>query len=81
MKSVGEVMAIGRTFQESLQKALRGLEVDVCGFEPVLDSKVSNARQKLTRELTEASANRIWYVADAFRTGLVDSNRLRPDRY
>ncbi|GAB5499251.1 MAG: carbamoyl-phosphate synthase large subunit [Pseudohongiellaceae bacterium] len=67
MKSVGEVMAIGRTFQESLQKALRGLEVDVCGFEPVLDSKVSNARQKLTRELTEASANRIWYVADAFR--------------
>jgi len=67
MKSVGEVMAIGRTFQESLQKALRGLEVDVCGFEPVLDSKVSNSRQKLTRELTEASAQRLWYVADAFR--------------
>ena len=67
MKSVGEVMAIGRTFQESLQKALRGLEVDRCGFDPVLDSKVSNAKQRLTRELTEAGAQRIWYVAEAFR--------------
>jgi len=67
MKSVGEVMAIGRTFQESLQKALRGLEVDVCGFDPILDNKVSNARQVLTRELTEAGAKRIWYLAEAFR--------------
>lgn len=67
MKSVGEVMAIGRTFQESLQKALRGLEVGMCGFDPVLDDKMSNAKQKLTRELTEAGAQRIWYVADAFR--------------
>ncbi|MEX2469377.1 MAG: carbamoyl-phosphate synthase large subunit [Pseudohongiellaceae bacterium] len=67
MKSVGEVMAIGRTFQESLHKALRGLEVDMCGFEPVLDHKVSNAKQVLTRELTEAGAQRLWYVAEAFR--------------
>ena len=69
MKSVGEVMAIGRTFQESLQKALRGLEVGMCGFDPVLDSKMSDAKQKLTRELTEPGAQRIWYVADAFRQG------------
>ncbi len=67
MKSVGEVMAIGRTFQESFQKALRGLEVDRCGFDPILDSKVSNAQQVLTRELTEPGAQRIWYVAEAFR--------------
>ena len=67
MKSVGEVMAIGRTFQESIQKALRGLEVGMCGFDPVLDSKLSNAKEVLTRELTEPGAERIWYVADAFR--------------
>lgn len=69
MKSVGEVMAIGRTFQESLHKALRGLEVGMCGFDPVLDKDLSNAKQVLTRELTEAGAHRIWYIADAFRQG------------
>lgn len=69
MKSVGEVMAIGRTFQESLQKALRGLEVGVCGFEPILDTKLSDAREVLTRELTEVGAQRIWYIGDAFRQG------------
>ncbi len=69
MKSVGEVMAIGRTFQESLQKALRGLEVGVCGFEPLLDPTVDDAKVRLTRELTEAGAQRLWYVADAFRRG------------
>ena len=69
MKSVGEVMAIGRTFQESLQKALRGLEVGVCGFEPILDIKLSDAREVLTRELTEVGAQRIWYIGDAFRQG------------
>ncbi len=67
MKSVGEVMAIGRTFQESMQKALRGLEVGMCGFDPILDSGLSNAKEVLTRELTEPGAQRIWYVADAFR--------------
>src|SRR6056300_466682 len=69
MKSVGEVMAIGRTFQESLQKALRGLEVGMCGFEPILDTKLSDSREVLTRELTEAGAQRIWYIGDAFRLG------------
>jgi carbamoyl-phosphate synthase large subunit len=69
MKSVGEVMAIGRTFQESLHKALRGLEVGMCGFDPVLNLKLSDAKAILTRELTEPGSERIWYIADAFRAG------------
>ena len=69
MKSVGEVMAIGRTFQESMQKALRGLEVGMCGFDPILQADLSNAKAVLTRELTEPGAQRIWFVADAFRLG------------
>jgi len=69
MKSVGEVMAIGRTFQESLHKALRGLEVGMCGFDPILNLKLSDAKAILTRELTEPGAERIWYIADAFRAG------------
>ena len=69
MKSVGEVMAIGRTFQESLQKALRGLEVGVCGLDPVLDHTANGIKVRLTRELTEAGAQRLWYVAEAFRHG------------
>ena len=69
MKSVGEVMAIGRTFQESVQKALRGLEVGVSGFDPILDTKLSDAKDSLKRELMEPGAQRIWYVADAFRMG------------
>ncbi|MEX1198706.1 MAG: carbamoyl-phosphate synthase large subunit [Pseudohongiellaceae bacterium] len=69
MKSVGEVMAIGRTFQESLQKALRGLEVGVCGLDPVLDTAVSDALDNLKGELMDPGAERIWYIADAFRHG------------
>ncbi|PCJ22767.1 MAG: carbamoyl phosphate synthase large subunit [SAR86 cluster bacterium] len=69
MKSVGEVMAIGRTFQESLHKALRGLEVGMCGFDPILDTKLSDAKEILMRELKEVGSERIWYVADAFREG------------
>lgn len=69
MKSVGEVMAIGRTFQESMQKALRGLEVGVTGFDPILDTKLSDAKDSLKRELMEPGAQRIWYLADAFRMG------------
>lgn len=69
MKSVGEVMAIGRTFQESLNKALRGLEVGMCGFDPAINLKLSDAKAILTRELTEPGADRIWYIADAFRAG------------
>ena len=70
MKSVGEVMAIGRTFQESLQKAMRGLEVGSSGFESVMDLKAEDAKETLTRELSNPSAERLWYVGDAFRAGL-----------
>jgi len=70
MKSVGEVMAIGRTFQESLQKAMRGLEVGSSGFESVMDLKAEDASETLTRELSNPSAERLWYVGDAFRTGM-----------
>jgi carbamoyl-phosphate synthase large subunit len=65
MKSVGEVMAIGRTFQESLQKALRGLEVGVDGF----DEK-SVDREEIETALAEPGPDRLWYIADAFRIGL-----------
>ena len=70
MKSVGEVMAIGRTFQESMQKALRGLEVGACGFDPKVDLTAADAQTELTRELTVPGADRIWYLADAFRAGM-----------
>jgi carbamoyl-phosphate synthase large subunit len=65
MKSVGEVMAIGRTFKESLQKALRGLEVASDGFE----SRTAD-RDKIESELADAGPDRIWYVGDAFRCGM-----------
>ena len=67
MKSVGEVMAIGRTFQESLQKALRGLEVGISGFDPILDTGVSDAMDTLRGELMDAGSDRIRYIGDAFR--------------
>ncbi|MDY0249113.1 MAG: carbamoyl-phosphate synthase large subunit [Pseudomonas sp.] len=70
MKSVGEVMAIGRTFQESLQKALRGLEVGVNGLDPILDLKNPEAASIIRRELTVPGADRIWYIADAMRFGM-----------
>ena len=70
MKSVGEVMAIGRTFQESLQKALRGLEVGACGLDPKVDLASPEAASILKRELTVPGAERIWYVADAMRSGM-----------
>ena len=65
MKSVGEVMAIGRTFQESLQKALRGLETGVDG----LDEKTTDVGT-IETELGDPGPERIWYVADAFRCGM-----------
>lgn len=70
MKSVGEVMAIGRNFQESVQKALRGLEVGASGFDSFVDLTQENARDTIVRELREAGPDRIWYVADAFRSGM-----------
>ncbi len=70
MKSVGEVMAIGRTFQESMQKALRGLEVGVAGFDPVLDLDDENSSAALRNQLAVAGPDRIWYLADGFRQGM-----------
>ena len=70
MKSVGEVMAIGRTFQESLQKALRGLEVGVSGFDPKIDTHDEDHAAILFNQLAEAGPDRIWYLADAFRQGM-----------
>ncbi len=70
MKSVGEVMAIGRTFQESLQKALRGLEVGVNGLDSKVDITHPEAASIIRRELTVPGADRIWYVADAMRFGM-----------
>ncbi len=64
MKSVGEVMAIGRTFQESFQKALRGLEVGVDGM-----NEKTKDREKIEEELGEPGPERIWYVGDAFAQG------------
>ena len=64
MKSVGEVMAIGRTFQESFQKALRGLEVGVDGM-----NEKTQDRELLEKELGEPGPERIWYVGDAFAAG------------
>ena len=68
MKSVGEAMAIGRTFKESMQKALRSLEVGVSGFDPRVDADADERR--LTHELSRPGPNRIFFVADAFRAGL-----------
>ena len=69
MKSVGEAMAIGRTFQESLQKALRSLETGIDGLTPRLDQTADDAREILQRELRDPGSDRILYVADAFRAG------------
>ncbi|WP_396588706.1 carbamoyl-phosphate synthase large subunit [Bermanella sp. R86510] len=70
MKSVGEVMAIGRTQQESLQKALRGLEVGACGFDPKVDPTDEAAKEIVISHLNTPGAERIWYIGDAFRLGM-----------
>jgi len=70
MKSVGEVMAIGRTFQESLQKAMRGLEIGRTGFDPVIDANAVDVKATIRHELQNPGADRLWYVADAFRAGM-----------
>lgn len=70
MQSVGEVMAIGRTFQESLQKALRGLETDRSGLDEVVDPAHPEVHRILRREVRQPGAERILYMADAFRAGL-----------
>jgi len=72
MKSVGEVMAIGRTFKESLQKALRGLEIDVSGFDEILPENLNDEERLATidAEMRQAREQRLWFVAEAFRHGL-----------
>lgn len=85
MKSVGEVMAIGRTFQESLQKALRGLETGMDGFTEVIDSSTPDEEvdDVIKQELIQAGPDRLWYVAEAFRQGysmddLFDLTKIDP---
>jgi carbamoyl-phosphate synthase large subunit len=78
MKSVGEVMAIGRTFKESLQKALRSLEIGSCGLESRLFDQVEETRRALTakeqsllvEKLRVPNWERLWYLGDAFRSGM-----------
>ena len=70
MKSVGEVMAIGRTFQESFQKALRGLEIGKYGLCNHIDLDEEGAAKTIKNELRQPGAERIWYLADAFRSGM-----------
>ena len=68
MKSVGEVMAIGRTFKESLQKAMRSLEIDVYGFDRRLDRGLSKA--EILERVRRPTPDRLWYLADAMRAGV-----------
>ncbi|MWJ27839.1 carbamoyl-phosphate synthase large subunit [Halomonas sp. ZH2S] len=70
MKSVGEVMAIGRTFQESLHKALRGLETGNDGLDPIITDFTPDAMARIKGELQAAGAERIFYIADAMRAGM-----------
>ncbi len=70
MKSVGEIMAIGRTFQESLQKALRGLEIGISGLDEIVDLNADDAKEKMQREMRHPGPDRLLYVADAFRSGM-----------
>ncbi|MEM9530393.1 MAG: carbamoyl-phosphate synthase large subunit [Pseudomonadota bacterium] len=78
MKSVGEAMAIGRTFSESLQKAMRSLETGCDGLTPILDPNDEHAADRLTQEFGHPGPDRIRYVADGFRRGysLEDLHRL-----
>ena len=70
MKSVGEVMAIGRSFQESIQKALRGLEIGVCGLDPTFEWDSDESLQAMRHELANPGPHRLWCVGDALRSGM-----------
>ena len=70
MKSVGEVMAIGRNFQESLQKAIRGLETGADGLDEKVDRAGEHAEAEVRGQLAEVGPERLWYVADALRLGI-----------
>ncbi|MEK9747895.1 MAG: carbamoyl-phosphate synthase large subunit [Pseudomonadales bacterium] len=71
MKSVGEVMALGRTFKESLQKALRGLEIGINGFSPKLHDGSNEAMAGIRHHLSVPGAERMLYIGEAFRSGLL----------
>ncbi|MEI6213280.1 MAG: carbamoyl-phosphate synthase large subunit [Desulfuromonadales bacterium] len=85
MKSVGEVMSIGRTFKESLQKALRSLEIGVCGFDSKLfdlgaetrRSLSAKEQQLLVEKLRVPNCDRLWYVGDALRSGMTVEDIFR----
>ncbi len=70
MKSVGEVMAIGRTFKESLQKAIRSLEIDAYGFDERGRGPAAGSPEELQEKLRRPNARRLWYLAEAFRMGM-----------
>ena len=70
MKSVGEVMAIGRTFAESLQKSLRGLEIDRSGLVPIAENINDVEHSTLLAKVGQSTPDRIWHVADAMRAGI-----------
>ncbi len=70
MKSVGEVMAIGRNFQESIQKAIRGLETGKTGFDSILDLRHSSSLKKVKNLIGQTGSERIWLIGDAFRLGM-----------
>ena len=69
MKSVGEVMAMGRNFQEALHKAMRGLETGSDGFDPQVPDHSAESLSRIREELATARAKRLWFVGDAFRAG------------
>ncbi len=77
MKSVGEVMAIGRTFQESLQKAMRGLETGSDGFDEKVDLEADGALEQIRAALAGTGPDRLWYIGDAFRAGLTQEEVFR----
>ncbi|OUU75046.1 MAG: carbamoyl phosphate synthase large subunit [Methylococcaceae bacterium TMED69] len=75
MKSVGEVMAFGRNFKESFQKALRGLEIGRVGLDPInFPGDYAEKQNKIKRELSIPGANRLWYIGEAFRNGLTKAD-------
>ena len=84
MKSVGEAMAIGRTFKESLQKAMRSLEIGSFGFEPKVDLSDAGKQESLNilcEKLRQPNAARLWYVGDAYRVGMTTEEIFRLSAY
>ena len=84
MKSVGEAMAIGRTFKESLQKSMRSLEIGSFGFEPRIDLSLDRRDQDLNtvrEKLKNPNSQRLWYLADALRLGMSDQEIYELSRF